>query len=113
MSKGELRVAEAAELDPESMVDLEVERGLNDEAAEAERAGDTEREAVAVEMIEEALESVAMDVEVIETAEEVLEAAYLNAAAALVEAELIAEADKDAAAGSIGCAMTMGGEFFS
>lgn len=103
--KGELRVAEAAELEAESMADLEVEQELIDEAsdlaAEAERVGDTKTEAVAAEVLEEGLGSVAMDAEVIETAEEVIEAAYLNAAAALVEAELINNADQEAMVVSI------------
>lgn len=45
-----------------------------------------------------------------EVAEAVIDAAYLDAAAALVAAELIVEADKEAAAGSIERAMNKGGE---
>jgi uncharacterized protein YxjI len=57
--------------------------------------------------MEGALETTETDVEVIETAEAIIDAAYFDTAAALVEAELIAEADKEAAAASIKRAMKM------
>ena len=107
-----LMVEEVAEIAAESIVDLAVEEKLIEEAtdlaAEAAKMGDPETEAIAKEAIEGALDTTAMDVEVIETAEAVIDAAYLDAAAALVEAELIAEADKEAAAASIERAMKMG-----
>jgi dsRNA-specific ribonuclease len=100
-----LTIAEVEEIEAESIIDLAAEKELIDEAehlaAEAEALGDQETEEIAEDAIEEALGTVALDVEVIETAEAIIDVAVLNATAALVAAQLIDEANAEAVAAVI------------
>ncbi len=100
-----LIVEEAEAIEAEAIIDKAeqketlMEAELLADAAVAE--GDAETGAVAQAIIDDAFDAVVADKMIIDAAEEVIDAAYFDAAAALVTAELIDEANAPAVAALI------------
>jgi len=84
------------ELDQDETIEVAAEWSDEDDAA-----GDYEGEAFDSEIIDEAVDNIADDEEIIAEAEAVIDAAYSDAAAALLAAELIDEANAEAVAAMI------------